>query len=246
MMRWFNRGSGISSARVAVCAHYPWYYRWAMRGLFLAANLGLIWLAFQLGQNLAGSRQSEPAGEAPGLSETTTRLAEENAKLRDSAASFERRLEIEHATANDLARQVKSVALENAALKEDIAVFKALMSPGGKDASVHIDRFKVERDAMPGEYRYQFLLSQNGQRLREFQGNIRLVASLQHEGKRLEVPLQPENDKERDAHHLKFKFFQRVEGGFKVAPNAVLDSLQVRVFENGATEPKLTQTVNVS
>lgn len=245
MMR-FGRGNGISASRVAVRAHYPWYYRWAVRGLLLVANLGLIWLAFYWGQNLTRSGHGEAAGGFADLSESTARLSEENAKLRDSAASFERRLEIERATTNDLARQARSIALENAALKEDIAVFKALMSPGGKDASVHIDRFKVERDAVPGEYRYQFLLSQTGQRLREFQGNARLVASLQHEGKKLEVPVQPENDKELDAHHLKFKFFQRVEGGFKVAPSAVLESLEVRVFESGITEPKLTRTVNIS
>jgi hypothetical protein len=45
---------------------------------------------------------------------------------------------------------------------------------------------------------------------------------------------------------LNFKFFQRVEGTFKVAPDAVVRSFQVRVFESGSNAPKLTHTLKVS
>ena len=47
-------------------------------------------------------------------------------------------------------------------------------------------------------------------------------------------------------YQVNFKFFQRVEGTFKVAPEAVVKSLQIRVFENGSIAPKLLQTVSVS
>jgi hypothetical protein len=45
---------------------------------------------------------------------------------------------------------------------------------------------------------------------------------------------------------LNFKLFQRVEGTFKVPPQAVVRSMQVRVFESGSNTPKLTQTLKVS
>ena len=57
--------------------------------------------------------------------------------------------------------------------------------------------------------------------------------------------LPPESNRNATEYQLNFKFFQRVEGTFKVAPGAVVKSLQVRVFENGASTPRLTQTVNV-
>jgi hypothetical protein len=45
---------------------------------------------------------------------------------------------------------------------------------------------------------------------------------------------------------LNFKLFQRVEGTFKLAPDAVVNTMQVRVFENGSKAPKLTQTLKIS
>ena len=60
------------------------------------------------------------------------------------------------------------------------------------------------------------------------------------------LTLPAEGEKDAQEYVLSFKFFQRVEGTFKVAPEAVVKSLQVRVFENGSVAPKLSQTVSVS
>ena len=56
----------------------------------------------------------------------------------------------------------------------------------------------------------------------------------------------PEAGRSAKEYQVSFKFFQRVEGSFKVPSGAVVKSLQVRVFETGGTTPKLTQTVTVS
>ena len=45
---------------------------------------------------------------------------------------------------------------------------------------------------------------------------------------------------------MNFRFYQRVEGTFRIDADAVVKSMQVRVFENGSNEPKLTQAVNAS
>lgn len=60
------------------------------------------------------------------------------------------------------------------------------------------------------------------------------------------LTLPPEQDKNAGEYRLNFKFFQRIEGTFKIPPDAVVKSLQVRVFENGGNAPKLTQNVNIS
>jgi len=39
--------------------------------------------------------------------------------------------------------------------------------------------------------------------------------------------------------------FQRVEGTFRVGPNAKVQSVQVRVYENGSGEEKATSTVTL-
>ena len=55
-----------------------------------------------------------------------------------------------------------------------------------------------------------------------------------------------EGDKADKAYKLNFRFYQRVEGTFRVDAGAVVKSMQVRVFENGSNAPKLTQAVNAS
>jgi hypothetical protein len=56
----------------------------------------------------------------------------------------------------------------------------------------------------------------------------------------------PDAARNAKEYQVNFKFFQRVEGSFKVPSGAVVKSMQVRVFETGASTPKLTQTVTVS
>jgi hypothetical protein len=58
--------------------------------------------------------------------------------------------------------------------------------------------------------------------------------------------LPAEDDKEGKAFKLNFRFYQRIEGTFRVDPGVAVKSMQVRVFENGSQEPKLIQTVNAS
>jgi hypothetical protein len=42
---------------------------------------------------------------------------------------------------------------------------------------------------------------------------------------------------------LNFKHFQRVDGVFRVSPKAKVSSVQLRVYEAGAAEPRVTKSV---
>ncbi len=44
---------------------------------------------------------------------------------------------------------------------------------------------------------------------------------------------------------LVFKHFQRVEGTFRVAPAARVESVQVRVYERGSGQAQATQTARL-
>jgi hypothetical protein len=153
---------------------------------------------------------------------------------------------MERATYGQLGKQVKSLTEQNAALKEDLAFFQSLMPAGRGDAALAINRFQVLADGMPGEYRYRLLLVRTGKRGGEFQGRLQFVINLVQDEQRVVLMLPLENDGNAKEFQLSFKFFQRVEGSFRVSPDAVVKSLQVRVFENGSKAPRITHTVNVS
>jgi hypothetical protein len=245
--RALKRRFGISTRRMAVRAHVPWYWRWlgiVALGVLIA---GIGWSTYDFGPELAGYRNGEGTSALARLDEEIRKRDAELAELRLKNAAAERQLQIERATYGDLSKQMKILSEENAALREDLAFFQSLMPAGSKEtAGVSINRVRVQQETVPGEYRYRLLLVQTGQRTKEFQGNVQLVLNVEQNQRRFVVMVPPEAAHNAKEYQLNFKFFQRVEGSFKVPSDAVVKSMQVRIFETGATTPRLTQTVTVS
>ncbi len=246
LLKTIKRKFGISAPRVAVRTHVPWYLRWlgivAMGGVIYVTG----WATYDFGMKFAGFRQSEADRALAALKETIENQKQELSELRSKVANAERQLQIERATYGDLAKQVKALGGENASLKEDLAFFQSLMPASGKDGAITVNRFRVQQEALPGEYRYRLLLVQTGQRVKEFQGSLQFILNLQQGERKVVLTLPADGDKNTKEYQLNFKFFQRVEGTFKISPDTAVKSMQVRVFENGGNTPKLTQIVNLS
>lgn len=245
-LRAMQRRFGISAPRVSIRAHVPWYWRWLGYIALGAAVVGIGWTTYDYGMELAGFRQSEAAHAQAKLKEEISKRDTENAELRSQVTAAERQMQIERAAFGDVSKQVKTLTEENAALREDLAFFQTLMTVGGKEGALSVNRFRVQPESLPGEYRYRLLLVQTGQRVKEFQGKLQFVLNLQQGDRKFVLTLPAEGEKDSKEYEVNFKFFQRVEGTFKVAPEAVVKSLQIRVFENGSIAPKLLQTVSVS
>ncbi len=237
---------GISAPRMAVSAAIPWYLRWVGLIALALAIVLLTHATYDFGKKFAGFDQSEANQEVQRLAESNATMQQELAQLRGQLAQGERELQMQHATYADLVKQMRALTEENAALKEDLAFFQTLMPSGDKDGGVAINRFVVQNDAQPGEYRYRLLLTQTGQRSKDFRGNLQFVVNLQHGSNKVVMTLPAEDDKEGKSFKLNFRFYQRIEGAFRVAPNAVVKSMQVRVFEEGSSEPSMTQTANAT
>jgi hypothetical protein len=245
-LRWLKNRFGVGAPRVAVRTHVPWYMRWVLLLGVGAAIVGASWATYHFGSEFAGFRKSEIEGEMKRLNELTAKQESELAGARKALAISESQRKIENATYGDLTKQVKSLAEENASLKDDLAFFQSLLPVPGKDDAVAINRFKLEPDAMPGEFRYRMLLVQGGQRPADFQGYIQLIINAQQGTQKVVLTLPAENDAKSQQFQLNFKSFQRVEGTFKVEAGTVVKNIQVRVYQNGARTPKLTQSVNIS
>ena len=246
LFRALRRKFGIAAPRVSVQTHVAWYWRWLGIIALGAFVVGVGWTTYDYGMELAGFRQSEAASALARLKEEIQKRETAIVEMRSQVASSQRQLQIDRATYGDLAKQVKTLSEENAALKEDLAFFQSLMASGGKEFGLSINRFRVQPDALPGEYRYRLLLVQSGQRIKEFQGTLQFLVYLEQSDRKFVLTLPPEDQKSAREYQVNFKFFQRVDGTFKVAPGTTVKSLQVRVFENGVNAPKLSQTASVS
>ncbi len=236
---------GIYAPRVAVRAHMPYMPGLVAAGVVVAV-LGAIWLTYHFSGEFAGFRNNEIAQEMRRLNEATLKQATEISELRTKLASSESQRRIEAVTYGDLTKQVKRLSAENAAIKDDLAFFQSLLPTAGRDDAVALGRLKIEPDAVPGEFRYRMLLVQGGQRPPDFQGHVQIVVSALQGAEKIVIAMPPTADGKTREYHLNFKSFQRVEGTFKIAPGAVVKSVQVRVYQNGASTPKLTQSVTIT
>jgi hypothetical protein len=70
------------------------------------------------------------------------------------------------------------------------------------------------------------------------------VANVLHNGERSVLVFPQENSPDAASYQLKFKYYQRVERSFQLPPDMSLESVQVRVYEHGKSEPKIKQDVS--
>ena len=112
---------------MAVRAAMPWYWRWA--GL-IALALAILLLAretYDFGKKFAGFDQSEANQEVKRLADANAKMQQELVQLRGQFAQGERQLQMQQATYANLVKQMKVLADENAALKEDLVFFQTPM-----------------------------------------------------------------------------------------------------------------------
>lgn len=230
---------------MAVRPDAPWYWKSLAMLAAIAVLLAGGWILAQVYGHAGGVRSGD--AELERLQTTLDRQESELAELRSSGAQSDQQVQIDRAAVEDLAKQVKALSFENAALKEDLAFFQSLMAGAGeREGAISVNRFRLQPEAVAGEYRYQMLLVQNSQRAKEFQGRLQLVLDVQHDGRKVVLVLPVEAERDSRDYQLSFRFFQRIEGTFRLMPGSVLKGMQVRIFENGARTPKLSQTLSVS
>jgi hypothetical protein len=247
IMRSFRRKFSISAPRLAVRAFVPWYVRWAIAVPFVILIGLMVWWAYGFGLELAGFHRGQAEKELSELRDQVFSLQEENAKLTNQIAAFERQGQIEHASDIEVNAQVRNLNEENARLKEDLLFFENLPLTGAREAELSIHRLKIEPDSLPGEYHLRMLLVQSvQQRGREFKGNMQLVVNGEQDGNKVVLQF-PQADSQQDitSYQLSFKYYQRVDKVIKLPPEMTLESVEVRVFEKGVQEPKITRTIGL-
>lgn len=240
MRKALRRRYGISAARVAVRPDVPWYWRLVAGLAASAAFAAVLWLAADLAGLLGPLHRA--AGEISQLEQALAAREAELARLRTGAAQSQ----IDRAASADLAGQVKALAAENAALKEDLAFFQSVVAGGGgADGTLAVSRFRLQ-PLGGGEYRYQLVIVQSGERRREFEGRLQFAIDVQHAGAKqvLVVPRDAQDD--ANDYRLRFRFFQRVEGTFTLAPGSTVRGMQVRVYADGERSPRLTRSLALS
>jgi hypothetical protein len=238
---------GIAAPKVAVRTHVPWYLRWLGLALLLAFSAALAAWMYDAGRRFAGFDRSEVEQELNAARTELARVREELQRLRAVADAADSKMSIERTAQQKLAQQIKGMEQENARLREELALFESMLSSDTASAApLSVLRFKVVPDVLPGEYRYRLLLLASGPRRgKDFQGRLELVVTLTEEGRSAMIMVPGRADADAANFRLNFKHFQRIDGIFRVSPKAKVASVQLRVYETGAQEPRVTQNATL-
>ena len=197
------------------------------------------------GQFLGGFNRSEVAEKQARLEADAATLKDENIRLRGRLAELESDLNVIRGAQATVSRQALDLQNENTQMKEELAFLRKLFSDTGKPGTLTIQRLTAEKDR--GDvYRFSMLVVRGGNPSDEFSGQLMLLASIAADGHSSTLTLPDDQPDTAPALTLKFKYYQRVEGTFRVPNGGQLKSLQARVVEPGQATPKATRSLNLT
>jgi hypothetical protein len=235
---------GMRSSRMTIRSQQAWYWRWLLNVLMMAAVGGIVWWLVENSYRITGFNRDEAKQQITSLNEDNLHLKRDLDAVRNVLAERERLLAIEKAAQSELARSVTQLQDENATLKEDLGFLRNIMSSGATPEGIGLANLKIEPDGRANEYRYRMLLTQGGQRKQDFKGRVQLQARVAHQGSFTTINF-PESAAADSTGDVEFRFYQKVEGRFRIPEGALLKSVDVRVLAQPGGQVKLSRTVNL-
>jgi hypothetical protein len=233
---------------MAVRTRLPWPWRVAVGVLVLLAVAGIWRWGFDRGEIFGDRARQELATQALSLQEEAKELRAQTAHAKARSSLLESELAMMNGSQASLARQVKELQTENSQLKEELGFLQRLVADSDKKVGLSIQRLAANRDH---DVLHFSMLVVRGGATGDFEGNVKLQAALYQPATDAATPAQsialivPDEQPDlASALKLKFKYYQRVEGSFRIPPGAMLRSLTARAFESGQSKPMATQNLN--
>ncbi|MES2355936.1 MAG: DUF6776 family protein [Pseudomonadota bacterium] len=236
---------GAHAQKVTIRPQVPWYWRGTVLILFFSLVAGLLWWFFDGEHRLAGFDQIMAKSQFTETKEVAKQLSVENLQIKSKLNTLYQQVEIEHAAQAELSKNVSQLQDENARLKEEISFFRSITSSSRVPEGLNVQNFRVEPDILPNEYRFHVLVVQGGRGDRSFVGKAQLIANVQKNGVAKVLTL-PDDEKSAPAFDINLKYYQRLEGRFKVESGMVVKSVQLRITEKATGQVRLIRSLSLS
>lgn len=231
---------------MAVRTRFPWWGRGLAATLLAALVVGTWWWGFDFGQLFGGVDRREIAARVAALEADNAALRAEATALRTRESQLESEVAMARGAQEATARQTAELAAENAQLKEQAAFLQQLFAETNKQPGVSIPRMAMERQS-DDVWRYSLLIVRGGSPRDPFAGRLVLQATLQAAGSgdgSTSLLTLPDDQPDTAAPlELAFRYYQRVEGTFRVPAGARVTALEARAFDSAGGSPRATRTL---
>ncbi|MBL0121270.1 MAG: hypothetical protein IPP88_00580 [Betaproteobacteria bacterium] len=235
---------GIRSEKVAIRTHMPWYLKFGGYGLMMGVAAAVAWYLVDNSYKITGFNREEAKAEIAKLTADNERLMREFALTKTLLNERESQLSVEKASQAEFTRNLAQLQEENAGLKEDLGFLRNIMSTGSVPEGMTIANLKVEADALPNEYRYRLLITQGGQRKQDFKGKTQVIVKVQAGTQQNTLSFPTDADLRLPGGTLEFRYYQKVDGRFKIPEGSQLKSVQVRVLGLPGYDVRSQRSVN--
>lgn len=236
---------GIRADRVAIRSHVPWYVKAGGYGVAMGIAAAIAWVVVDNSYRITGFNREEAKAKIAMLTQENQQLKTQYDAVKTQANERESQLKVEKSSMAELTKNMAQLQEENANLKEDIGFLRNVMSSGSVPEGLAISNFKVEPDALPNEHRYRLLLTQGGQRKHEFKGKIQLVVRYQLAGQIATLSVPSDTELRAAGGELDFRYYQKIDGRFRIPEGAQLKAVQVRVLGLPGYEVRSQKSLNL-
>ena len=234
---------------MAVRTHLGWPWK-ALLGLLLAGVIGgMWWWGFDFGRLLGGFNRDAIEREAATLRAQASAAQQEAGTLRAHNTQLESDLAMMRGLQGTMTRQMGELQQENAAMKEELSFLQTFFE-GSAKPGLALQRLAVTVDG--GDVaRYSLLVVRGGNPRQDFEGHVTLVAELSpaavgvEAGRGLTVTVPEDGADAPGPLALRFKYYQRLEGTFRIPPGYAVRAVTARAFEAGMVAPRATRTLTL-
>jgi hypothetical protein len=252
-MRAMRQRFGFHAAPVLVRHRTPWYSRWSRRLAVMVLLAGMGWWLYELGKRTAEAELTfsqtvaiqRADTERSALATQAMNLRAQNDHLTAEVARLTNQAKLDAASLTDVSRSMTELQDQIANLKEQLALFQKIVNSRSEQGKLDVYDFVLRRDGAD-QYRYQAYVFQGGGREKNFRGKIELVVSLEQGGRNVIQTLRDDAATGVKLSDFSFKYYKRLEGGFKVPPGATVRALELRLFDGSGAQPKIVRTARVS
>ena len=233
---------------MAVRSHLPWPWRAVVVAAMLAIVAGMWWWGFDFGQIFSGFNHRDLETKMAALEAEASRLRAEATDLRGKSTRLESELAMTQGAQATLTKQALELQSENTQLKEELVFLQQLVADSNRKVGLSIQRLDAERER-DDTWQYRMLVVRGGNQDAEFDGHLSLQVAIapsagSNPGFRpTTINLPDEQPDTTPALKLRFKYYQRLEGTFRVPPGAQVRSLTARAFETGQPSPRASRNL---
>jgi hypothetical protein len=236
---------GIRSQKVAIRQHVPWYVKFGSIGLMMGVAAAAAWWFIDNSYRITGFNRDEATQQIQALTAEKNRLQASFDALKPQLNDLESQLKVEKASQAELAKNLTQLQDENSSLKEDLGFLRNIMSSAKATEGVTISNLKVESDALPNEYRYRMLVTQGGQRKLDFKGKVQIIAKVQQGAQQIALSFPTDSELRAAGGELDFRYYQKVDGRFKIPEGTQLKNVQIRVLGLPGFDVKSQRSINL-